>query len=184
MRDLAEYVGGLIDRLRHTSPEMGLLRVALLVTSLLAVVIVRSWTGQDLAGVVLWLAGVLVLGTLLRPDSPFPGVLLAVLGLWWVGASTGAAGWQHVTVVALLGAVHVLAAQAGSAPSHASLTPSASFTMLVGSGAYVVVVGLAALLVVAVTTVGAGYSSTQVAIAAGVLLLAGVIGGVLMASRP
>ena len=42
MRDLAEYIGGLVDRFRHTSPEMGIVRVALLVASLLLVVVVRQ----------------------------------------------------------------------------------------------------------------------------------------------
>ncbi len=183
MTDLAEYVAGLIDRLRHTSPEMGLLRIALLVVSVLVIVLIRSWTGEDVGGVLLWLAALLVVATMLRPDSAAPGALLAVYGVWWLGAGSAAEPWQHVTVVILLAAIHILAAQAGAVPSHASLTPAASFTLLVGTGAYVVVVGFAALLVVAVTTAGTVVTSVPLVILACVLLAAALVGGVLVSSR-
>jgi hypothetical protein len=183
MRDVAEWTAGLIDRLRHTSPEMGLVRIALLVVSLMAVVMIRSWTGEDVAGVLLWLAAGLVAATMFRPDSFAPGALLATLGVWWLGSSSGAEPWQHVTIVVCFAGIHILAAHAGAAPSHASFTPGASFTMVVGAGAYVVVVGLAALLLIAAMTAGGGWASVPLAITAGFLLLAAIIAGVLVASR-
>ncbi len=183
MRDLAEYVAGSIDRLRHTSPELGILRVALLVTTGLMIVLVRSWTGEDVAGVLVWVAGTLALLMFLRPDSAAPSAFLAVTGVWWLGAGSRAEPWQHITVVVLVGAIHILAAQAGAVPSHASLTPSASFTLLVGSGAYVVVVGLAAVLLLAATSAGSALSSLGLVIVAVVLLAVAVVGGVLVASR-
>lgn len=183
MRDVAEFLAGFVDRVRHMSPEMGLLRIALLAVCLLAVVIVRSWTGADVAGLLIWLAGLLVVATLLLPDSAAPGALLAVLGVWWLGGAPGAEAWQHVTVAAFLGAIHVIAAHTGSAPSHASFTPDGSFTMLVGAGAYVVVVALLALLVVAVTSAGSALGSVSMAIGAGLALAAAVTVGVLHASR-
>lgn len=183
MRDLAEYLAGLVDRLRHTSAEMGLLRVALLVASLLVVVMVRGWTGGDVGGLLLWLVGVLIVLVMMRPDSPAAGVFLAVVGLWWLVGAGAAEPWQHVTVVALLAAIHILAAQAGAVPSHASLSPSASYTLLVGTGAYVVVAGLGALGIASLARGGAALGSPAFAVAGALFLGVAVVTGVLLGSR-
>ncbi len=183
MTGFAEWVAGYVDRLRHTTPEMGVVRVALALLGMLLVVVVDGWTAVPFDGYLLWVAGVLVVTTMLRPDGAAPGVLLGTAGLWWLAGSGGAETWQHVTVASLLAAVHVVAAQAGAAPSHATVSGQAGYVMFVGSGAYVVAAGALTLLVATVVAGGQRLASPAVAAVAAVALAVAAVASVLLGSR-
>jgi hypothetical protein len=148
---MAEYVAGLIDRLRTVSLHGWLTRLVVALAGAAVIVVCALATGSVLAGVTPAVAGLLLASVLIWPESIASIAFLGVCSLWWLLAWHGSI-WATVPVAALIGLVHLLAALA-TGPTHAVVRLAAVRFLASRIGRYVLATAAVASVVVALGTV-------------------------------
>ncbi len=159
MRDLAELFAGWIYALQITSGQQWILRLTMFASGALAAVLCGVWFPVLISTALLVTALVLVLASVVRPDSTSPLFFVAVVGLWWLAGGAGAplqggdggSPWRWVSVAAAVAVFHLTTAFAAAAPSYARITRRAAVLLSRGVVGYVAVCVAAGMTVIGLT---------------------------------
>jgi hypothetical protein len=147
---MAEYIAGLIDRLRTVSLHHWLSRLVVALAGVALIAVCATATGAVLAGFMPTVAGILLVCLVIWPESVASIAFLGLCAVWWVLAWHGSV-WVTVPVAALVGLVHLLAALATS-PSHAVLRFTALRFFASRTGVYLLATLAAGTVLAALTT--------------------------------
>jgi hypothetical protein len=132
-----EIVAGLIDRIRTVSLHQWLTKLVVALAGAALITVCATATGAVLAGATPVVTAILLVGLVIWPESMASIAFLAICALWWLLAWHGSI-WATVTVAALIGLVHLLAALA-TGPAHAVVRLAALRFFGTRIGAYVLV---------------------------------------------
>lgn len=147
---MTELVAGLIDRIRTVSLHQWLTKLVVALVGAALVAVCASVTSGILAGATPLIAGILLLGLVIWPESILSIAFLGFSAIWWLLAWHGSI-WATVPVAALVGLVHLLAALA-MGPAHAVLRRPALRFFASRIGAYVLATLGAGSAIAALTT--------------------------------
>src|SRR5664279_4704915 len=112
---MAEYVAGLIDRLRTVNFHQWLTKLVVALAGAALIAVCALATGSVLAGATPAVAGLLLACVLIWPESIASIAFLGVCSVWWLLAWHGSI-WATVPVAALVRLVHLLASVAVRPP--------------------------------------------------------------------
>ncbi|WP_203567649.1 hypothetical protein [Aestuariimicrobium ganziense] len=148
MRGLAETVAGWLLRISEMSAGQWVLRVAIVLSGALLLQLPTWWATFFFGPVLAGIGALMVLVSLLAPDSLAPVGLVAVVGAWWLMAGADNPLWQAAVLALLLGVFHLSCAWAASAPTHGVIRRRLARAMAGRAVAFllVVAVGLALVL--------------------------------------
>ncbi|MDO5735792.1 MAG: hypothetical protein Q4P15_04900 [Propionibacteriaceae bacterium] len=191
MIDVAELVAGWIYSLQIMSWQQWVLRVSVLASGIVAAVMCFLWFPVVVSPALLATAVVLVLASVIRPDSLAPLSLVGVVALWWLSGGAVAAGpsddggspWRWLSMSAVVAVFHLSTAFAAAAPSYARITGRAAMLMVRSAAGYVAVGLVAGAAVLGLTALpeqvlGFGW------VAAGVVAVSAATVAVVAALRP
>lgn len=112
---MAEYIAGIIDRIRTVSLHQWLARLVLALAGAALIVACSVGTDATLSGVLPVVTAVLLATVLIWPESMSSIAFLTLTILWWLLAWGGSI-WVTVAMAALVGLVHILCAVVGGPP--------------------------------------------------------------------
>lgn len=156
MIDIAEVIAGWIYSLQITSPGQWLLRLALLLSGVAAGLLVLPWVPLYLQPVWGGLLIVLLVASVVRPDTVAPLLAIVVVAVAWFMGGGSAAWWLQLALVGVVSIFHLTSAHAAAAPSYAAITRRAGARMSLMTLLFAGVSVLVALAVWAVTLLPAG----------------------------
>lgn len=112
---MAEFIAGIIDRIRTVSLHQWLARLVLAIAGAALIVACSVGTDATLSGVLPVVTSVLLATVLIWPESLGTIAFLMLTILWWLLAWRGSIG-VTVAMAALVGLVHILSAVVGGPP--------------------------------------------------------------------
>jgi hypothetical protein len=112
---MAEFIAGIIDRIRTVSLHQWLARLVLALAGTVLIVVCSVGTDATLSGALPVVTGILLATLVIWPESMGTIGFLALSSLWWLLAWQGSA-WTTAAVAALVGLVHILSAVVGGPP--------------------------------------------------------------------
>ena len=148
---MAEFIAGIIDRIRTVSLHQWLARLVLALVGASLIVACSVGTDATLAGVLPSVTAVLLATVLIWPESFGTIAFLALTTLWWLLAWRGSI-WVTVAVAALVGLVHILSAVVGG-PPHSVIRRAVVRMLSARIALYVLVTGAVGAVVVALAAV-------------------------------
>jgi hypothetical protein len=148
---MAEFVAGIIDRIRTVSLHQWLARLVLALAGTALIVACSVSTDATLNGVLPSVTGVLLATLVIWPESIGTIAFLALTMLWWLLAWHGSI-WATVAMAALVSLVHILSAVVGG-PPHSVIRRAVVRLLSARIALYVLVTAAVGALVVALTAV-------------------------------
>lgn len=145
MIDLVEWVADRIYALQITTWQQWLLRGLLLAAGAGTAQMAAAWVVPGALPAWWAVTGVLLLASVVRPDSLAPLLTLVMVALAWFGGGAGGLWWQYVAVVSLASLFHLLAAYATAAPPFAVVRGRVARRMVAATVAFVAVSALVVL---------------------------------------
>ena len=146
---MAEFVAGIIDRIRTVSLHQWLARLVLALAGAALIVACSLGTDATLSGVMPMVTALLLATVVIWPESFGSIAFLALTMVWWLLGWSGSL-WVTVAVAALVGLVHILSALVGG-PPHGVIRGIVVRMLGARAALYVLVSAAVAALVVALT---------------------------------
>lgn len=112
---MAEFIAGIIDRIRTVSLHQWLARIVLALAGAALIVACSVGTDATLSGALPVVTSVLLATIIIWPESIGTIAFLMLTILWWLLAWSGSI-WVTVAMAALVGLVHILSAVVGGPP--------------------------------------------------------------------
>ncbi len=148
---MAEFVAGIIDRLRTVSLHQWLARLVLALAGTALIVACGVATGATLSGAMPVITALLLASVVIWPESIGTILFLGLGALWWLLGWHGSI-WATVAMAALLGLVHILSAVVGG-PPHSVIRGAVVRLLGTRIAVYVLVTAAVGAVVVALTAV-------------------------------
>jgi hypothetical protein len=148
---MAEFVAGIIDRIRTVSLHQWLARLVLALAGTALIVACSLGTDATLSGVMPAVTAILLATVVIWPESFGAIAFLVLTTLWWLLGWNGSI-WVTAAMAALVGLVHILSALVGG-PPHGVIRGVVVRLLGARAALYVLVTAAVAAVVVALTAV-------------------------------